>query len=153
VARNRTRPTQGSWRELALRALEDAGHRTGGARVAVVDLLSRQDCCLSAQEIAERLSASGNAVGTASVYRALDTLHRLGMVQRIDTGEGRARYEPVQPGGEHHHHVVCDACGEIVPFEDTSLERAIDRLGARLAHQVSGHDVVIHGHCARCSEG
>jgi Fur family ferric uptake transcriptional regulator len=56
----------------------------------------------------------------------------------------------VIPGGEHHHHAVCDSCGSITPFEDPSLERAIDRLGSRLDHTVAAHDVVLHGRCARC---
>jgi Fur family transcriptional regulator, ferric uptake regulator len=139
-----------NWSELAKEALGEAGQRSGGARTAVVDLLAGQDCCLSAQEIAERLRSRGTRVGTASVYRALDLLHGIGLVQRIEVGEGGARYEPVIPGGEHHHHVLCDSCGTLSAFEDEGLERAIGRLAKRLRHSVSGHDVLIHGRCARC---
>ena len=140
-----------SWSELALRVLGEGGRRPGGARRAVVGLLSRQDCCLSAQEIAERLREEGDRVGTASVYRALDLLHRAGLVQRVELGDGGARYEALIPGGDHHHHVVCDRCGRITPFEDRALERAIDRLGARLRHRVSGHEIVLRGECPRCA--
>jgi Fur family transcriptional regulator, ferric uptake regulator len=138
------------WAELASEALGEAGQRSGGARTAVVELLAGQDCCLSAQEITERLRSGGTRVGTASVYRALDLLHGIGLVQRIEVGEGGARYEPVIPGGEHHHHVLCDSCGTLSAFEDEGLERAIGRLAKRLRHTVSGHDVLIHGRCARC---
>jgi Fur family ferric uptake transcriptional regulator len=117
----------------------------------VVDLLAGQDCCLSAQEIADRLRTGGGRAGTASVYRALEALGGLGLVQRVEIGDGEARYEPIVAGGEHHHHVVCDSCGRITAFEDAGLERAIDRLSARLRHRVSGHDVVIHGSCSRCA--
>jgi Fur family ferric uptake transcriptional regulator len=140
-----------SWSELAHAALGEAGHRPGGARRAVVGLLALQDCCLSAQEIAERLRARGDRVGTASVYRALDLLHRTGLVARVELGDGGARYEALIPGGDHHHHVICDRCGKITRFEDPGLERAIDRLGGRLHHRVSGHDVVIRGECPRCA--
>jgi Fur family transcriptional regulator, ferric uptake regulator len=139
-----------SWSELANEALERSGHRTGGARSAVVELLARQDCCLSAQEIADRLREEGSRVGTASVYRALDLLDGIGLLQRVEVGEGGTRYEPVVPGGEHHHHVVCESCGRISAFEDEGLERAIGRLGRRLGHRVSGHDVLIRGRCSRC---
>jgi Fur family ferric uptake transcriptional regulator len=139
------------WAQRARRGLELGGHRAGGARGAVVDHLSRQDCCLSAQEIANQLRAEGKGVGIASVYRAIDLLHGMGLVQRVDVGEGGVRYEPVIPGGEHHHHVVCDSCGKVVAFEDVPLERAIDRLGRRLGHAVSGHEVVIRGTCPRCA--
>jgi Fur family ferric uptake transcriptional regulator len=57
----------------------------------------------------------------------------------------------VIPGGEHHHHVLCDSCGTLSAFEDEALERAIARLAKRLRHEVRGHDVLIHGRCARCA--
>jgi Fur family ferric uptake transcriptional regulator len=142
---------ESEWASRAHRGLELAGHRAGGARGAVVDYLSKQDCCRSAQEITDGLRAQGRGVGIASVYRAIDLLHGMGLVQRVDVGEGGTRYEPVIPGGEHHHHVVCDSCGRVSAFEDTPLEQAIDRLGRRLGHAVSGHEVVIRGTCPRCA--
>jgi len=139
------------WRLRAEEALQGSGRRTGGARSAVVELLAREDCCLSAREIADRLGSGGRRIGTASVYRALEALDELGLVQRLDPGEGGALYEAVIPGGEHHHHAVCERCGRVSAFEDPGLERAIDRLAARLDHRVSGHDVVIRGSCPRCA--
>jgi Fur family ferric uptake transcriptional regulator len=138
------------WSGRARGALGGAGHRLGGAREAVVELLSRQDCCLSAQEISDRLRSEGGGVGLASVYRTLDLLHGMGLVQRVDVGEGGLRYEPVVPGGEHHHHAVCESCGRVTAFEDRRLEEAIQRLSSRLGHAASGHDVLIRGTCARC---
>ena len=88
----------------------------------------------------------------ASVYRALELLHEMGLVQRVEFGEGVARFEPVTPGGEHHHHAVCDRCGRVTPFEDARLERHLDRLAGDLRHSMSGHDLVIHGECRRCAE-
>ena len=139
------------WVERANEAMREEGHRSGGARGAVVALLARQDCCLSAHEIAEQLRAGGSGVGMASVYRALEVLDGLGLVQRVDTGEGGTRYEPVVPGGHHHHHVVCERCGRVAAFEDDRLEEAIERLGRRLRHDVSGHEVMIRGACPRCA--
>jgi Fur family transcriptional regulator, ferric uptake regulator len=139
------------WERSARDALSEAGHRTGGAREAVVSLLARQSCCLSAQQIADRLQGSGSRVGLASVYRALDLLHEMGLVQRVEIGEGGAQYEPIVPGGEHHHHAVCDTCGRVTAFEDERLEQQLERLAGRLRHSMSGHDIVIHGDCARCA--
>lgn len=144
------RSSSQSWAEIAQAALDRAGQRSGGARRAVVELLSRQECCLTAQEIAARLRDEGSGVGTASVYRALDLLHGIGLVARVEVGGGGTRYEPVIPEGEHHHHLVCESCGLISPFEDDGLERAIDRLAKRLGHRVEGHDVLLRGRCSRC---
>jgi Fur family ferric uptake transcriptional regulator len=138
------------WASHTRTALERAGHRSGGARDAVIELLSGQDCCLSAREIVERLHERGSSVGIASVYRALDVLGDLRLVRRLDAGEGVVRYEPANPTGEHHHHVVCDICGHVTAFADESLERAIDRLAQRLDYAVDGHDVVLRGECPGC---
>jgi Fur family transcriptional regulator, ferric uptake regulator len=139
------------WADAANEALRDAGRRAGGARGAVIGLLSEQSCCLSAQEISERLSRDGANVGLASVYRALDLLHEMGLVQRVDLGDGELRYEPIWPGGEHHHHAVCDSCGRVTAFEDEPLESALERLAGRLRHSIKAHEVVIHGACRSCS--
>jgi Fur family transcriptional regulator, ferric uptake regulator len=138
------------WERSARAALSEAGHRSGGARDAVVGQLARQDCCLSAQEIHERLRRGGSDAGIASVYRALDLLHDMGLVQRIELGDGGARFEPIVPGGEHHHHAVCDRCGLVTPFEDERIEQQLERLAGSLKHSMSGHDLVIHGECPRC---
>lgn len=141
------------WRTYALAALTRAGHRSGGARNAVVELLGEQDCCLSAQEIFDALRERERTVGIASVYRVLELLSNLDLVQRIDVGEGPARYEPRDPSGHHHHHLLCDRCGCVIAFEDSDLETAIDELSERLGCDVVHHDVLLHGMCAACTTG
>ena len=73
----RTHEAHGAWVEHAQSELTRAGHRSGGARALVLDLLADQRCCLSAQEIHDELRAADRGVGLASVYRALDVLEGL----------------------------------------------------------------------------
>jgi Fur family transcriptional regulator, ferric uptake regulator len=141
-----------SWIQHAQHVLKDEGFSRGGARDAVIDFLGRQDCAASAQEIHQALKAEGRAIGIASVYRSLEALQNLQLVQRFDAGHGEGRYEAVAPGGEHHHHVVCDKCERILPFEDPALERAIDKLAERVPYTIAGHDVVLHGRCPDCQK-
>jgi Fur family transcriptional regulator, ferric uptake regulator len=138
------------WSDQALAALRAAGYRGGGARRTVVDHLGAQTCCRSAQEIHDSIDAAGGRVGIASVYRVLDSLAELRLVQRVDIGDGIARYEPAHAGGDHHHHLVCDDCGKVEPFADASLEVALERVAGRLGYDVAGHDVVLRGACAEC---
>ena len=145
-----TQDEQSTWTQETLSALRQAGFRGGSARRAVVELLSRQDCCLTAQQIYEGVRASGRHIGMASVYRVLDVLSELGLLNRVDLGGGSARYEPARPGGDHHHHVVCDDCGKVEPFTDRSLERAIAGVSSRLGYAVAAHDVVLRGECDDC---
>jgi Fur family ferric uptake transcriptional regulator len=139
------------WSDHAVGELRRAGHRWGGARAAIVELLAEQDCCLTAQEIFDRLRARDRRVGIASVYRSLELLVSLRLVQRIDFGGGVARYEAVHPDGEHHHHLVCGDCGKVVAFEDERLEGELERLAGDLGYVVDGHDVVLRGACGECS--
>jgi len=139
-----------SWRGHTEDALREAGFRAGGARSAVIELLADQDCCASAQEIHEALRGKSRSVGIASVYRVLDVLAELRLVQRVDVGDGVARFEPALPDGDHHHHVVCDDCGKVEPFSDSSLETAIARASRRLGYSVDAHEVVLRGECGDC---
>ena len=139
-----------TWSDGALARLRESSGRSGSARRAVVELLGRQGCCLSAEEIHERLRAAGPRVGIASVYRALEGLDGLGLVQRVDLGDGVSRFEPTHAGGDHHHHLVCDDCGKVEPFEDSSLEAAIERVADGRGYAVAAHDVVLRGACEDC---
>jgi Fur family transcriptional regulator, ferric uptake regulator len=144
-------PGHQDWVEHALATLQEAGFREGGARRAVVELLGEQDCALSAIEIEEKLCARDHSVGRASVYRTLEQLEGLHLVQRLEMGTGTASYERSSPTGEHHHHLVCERCGAVVPFEDPQLERAIARVSGNASFDVSDHDVTLHGRCQRCA--
>jgi Fur family ferric uptake transcriptional regulator len=138
------------WADHAQRELARAGHRAGGARAEVLSLLAGQDCCLSAQDIHDRLRAERRRVGLASVYRALDLLAQLRLVHRLDV-DGVACYEPADPSGEHHHHAICERCGRLEPFGDPELERLIHEVGERVGYRVAAHDVVLRGACPDCA--
>jgi Fur family ferric uptake transcriptional regulator len=140
------------WVERALELLADAGYRRGGARREVLGLMSEQSCALSALEIEDALVSQRRRVSRASIYRILEELEQIGMVQRLDIGRGMMRYEAVRHGGGHHHHLVCDHCGRLQPFSDEGLERAIERLSDRVPMAVSEHEVVLRGACDSCAD-
>lgn len=144
---------QPTWSSLAIATLQTEGLRNGGARRAVIERLGVQPCCRSAQEIFDDIRAGGRRVGIASVYRALDQLAELRLVQRVEVGDGVTRFEPAHPVGElHHHHLVCDGCGKVEPFSDSGLERALHDAADRLAYGMRAHEVVLHGDCAGCRQ-
>jgi Fur family ferric uptake transcriptional regulator len=142
--------TAAPWADHAFETLAHHGHRAGGARTAVVEALGRHGGCVDADELAETLRRDGRRVGVASVYRALALLAGLGVLQRVPVAGGSARYELVGPGGDHHHHLVCDDCGATAAFEDEGLERAIGRISRSTAYAVQAHDVTLHGTCPAC---
>ena len=144
--------TNASWIDGAEAKLAASGRKRGGARRAVLELLGVEACALSALEIEDALRASpARPVSRASVYRILDELERLDLVQRVEIGQAMVRYERVCGQDEHHHHLVCDECGVVIPFSDSALEKAIRSLSARVPMAVSEHEIVIHGACRDCA--
>jgi Fur family ferric uptake transcriptional regulator len=148
---NASRTPPEAWVARAEAVLAAAGHKRGGARRAVLELLDGQTCALTALEIEDALREARRRVSRASVYRILDELERLDLVQRVDTRQAMVRYERVRASKEHHHHLVCDHCGLVMPFSDESLERAIGKLSERVPLSVSEHEIVLHGSCRACA--
>jgi Fur family transcriptional regulator, ferric uptake regulator len=146
-----TKTATETWAGRAEATLVAAGHKRGGARRALLELLDRQSCALTAQEIEDALRSESRQVSRASVYRILDELERLRLVQRVETGQAMVRYERVCEADEHHHHLVCDDCGLVMPFSDDALERAIHALSERVPLAVSEHEIVLHGSCEACA--
>lgn len=138
-----------SWAESALEQLRAASGRSGGARSAVVDFVARQDCCLTVQEIYDGVRGEGARAGIASVYRAVEALVDAGLVQRVDLGDGIARFERTDPA-DHHHHLVCADCGKVEPFADPGLEAALERVAGGRGYDVAAHEVVLRGACDDC---
>jgi Fur family ferric uptake transcriptional regulator len=136
-----------TWGERAKGRLNEAGFRSGAARRQVIELLEREDCALTALEIDRRLPS----VGRASVYRTLEQLEQLHLVHRVDVGGEGVAFERDDPRG-HHHHMVCERCGKLIPFSDPALERAIEEIGGRAEFEVTAHDVLLRGRCLACRE-
>jgi len=143
-----------TWVDRAEATLAAAGHKRGGARRALLELLDGEACALTAVEIEDALRGERHrrrGVSRASVYRILDELERLRLVQRVEIGQAMVRYERVSEHEHHHHHLVCDECGLVMPFADAGLERAIDKLSEKVPLTVSEHEIVLHGACRDCA--
>ncbi len=139
-----------AWADQALSVLATAGHRTGGARTAVIELLAAEGGCLEAEAVASKLNERGRRVGTASVYRALGLLADLGLLHKVALPDSPVRFELVRPDGDHHHHIVCDECGKTAAFTDEGLEQAIHAASRKADFEVRSHDVTLHGCCEAC---
>jgi Fur family transcriptional regulator, ferric uptake regulator len=139
------------WSKHALERLSEAGYKRGGARTAVVETLAGHSCAVTALELEEELRQRDVRVGRASVYRALEVLEELSLVQRFEAARGTASYERIDPSGHHHHHAICRRCGRMEPFEDRDLEQAIGQVAKEVPFEVAEHDVVLRGLCDRCA--
>ena len=139
-----THPTE-DWSGFAERQISEAGLRRSSPRQRVIDLLAGQDCAITALDMDARLEG----VGRATVYRAIEQLEELGLVQKVDLGGSAFGYEKVDPSGHHHHHIVCDECGLVQPFEDETLEKAIHEV-RQSGFTIKTHEITLHGRCRDC---
>jgi Fur family transcriptional regulator, ferric uptake regulator len=132
------------WLENAHRRTAGAGLRSGAVRSAVIDHLASEGQCLqTAQQVIDALREQRRG-SAASVYRVLEELYELGLLHRLDGRDGTARFEIADPD-THHHHVVDERTGDVQPFVDEDLERAIASAADRLGLEMTGHDVVLRG--------
>ncbi|MEZ5168751.1 MAG: Fur family transcriptional regulator [Acidimicrobiales bacterium] len=91
----------------------------------------------------------------SSVYRNLAVLEAAGAVTRIVTRDDFARYELAEGLTEHHHHLICGACGDVTDFSldtraEASLERALDRAARGTGFTIDTHRLDLLGTCASC---
>ncbi|MFB9376241.1 Fur family transcriptional regulator [Kineococcus gynurae] len=123
--------------------------RSTKQRSAVSAVLDEADAFLSAQDLHARLRDRGEAVGLATVYRALQALAEDGDVDVLRTDDGEAVYRRCSTG--HHHHLVCRRCGRTVEVEGPTVESWARRIGAEHGFTEVEHVVEVFGVCASCS--
>ena len=121
-------------------------------RLAIANVLLTSERHLSAEEVAQEVSTRGRAVGTATVYRAIDTLLESGLLVERDFGEGFRRFEPARDV-PHHEHLVCTQCGKVEEFRDERLERMTTIVAESRGFARQRHRLVIHGVCRDCQRG
>ncbi len=121
-------------------------------RLAIAEVMLASERHLSAEEVAQEVSARGRKVGTATVYRAIDTLLESGLLVERDFGEGFRRFEPARDI-PHHEHMVCSQCGKVEEFRDERLERMTTLVAESHGFARQRHRLVIHGICGDCQRG
>lgn len=126
--------------ERAVGKMRGRGYKVTPQRVAVLTALVAEQ-----HQSLEGIRARCPGVGMVTVYRTLDLLGSLGLVRRLDLGDG-ARYEIAE---DHHHHMICESCGDISEFDECPLDPS--RLPARDRNfEVRSHSVEVYGRCATC---
>ena len=111
-------------------------------------LVDNSDKHISAEELHQMLGTDSET-GLATVYRTLDLLTEVGIVQRLMFGDGCNRYE-LAGDAHHHHHLICDRCGGVweVPLDLLdNLEQIIEKKHKFL---IKGHHLQFSGLCAKC---
>lgn len=139
----------GGLQERFRRWLRDRHQPITSQRDLVAAVVFEADRHLSVDDVAAELRRRGEHVGTATIYRTLDTLVDAGLARAHDFGEGFRRYEAHDSRGAHGH-LVCRRCGVVTEFELEQLERALPLLADAHGFLAESHRVELHGLCQPC---
>ncbi len=124
-------------------------------RSEILNVLKQNRKHLTCEDIYFILREKNINVGLATVYRTVDVLHSMGIINRINIGDGTARYEYVDvKKAKHHHHLICIECGNIIEYSDEQEAEYLKGLQERIEHQYKfktlSHDIYLYGLCEKC---
>lgn len=132
-------------------AIERAGHRLTGPRLAATRLIAAREGPFTAADLAVDAHARGLRIGRATIFRAIDLLVELEVVERIDLPTGEHAY--VSCRAAHHHHLVCSGCGRAIDVEDSGLRAVVAEIAAQTGFRIDDHRLELFGRCAECRRG
>ncbi len=95
------------------------------------------------EEVYRRSAALDPKISIATVYRTMRLLEEANVIDRLDFGDGRARYEEARE--EHHHHLIDVNSGQVIEFKNEELERLKEKIAMELGYQLIGHRLELYG--------
>lgn len=141
-------------RDKFKKILKENGLKVTTQRVLILEVLSQSpDRHLTAEEIYELVKEDYPEIGLATVYRTIQLLLELNLIDKINLDDGYVRYEIGQMGENkkhHHHHLICLDCGEVFSFEDDLLDKLEKRILETTSFKVTDHEVKLFGYCKSC---
>ncbi|MBI3993807.1 MAG: transcriptional repressor [Candidatus Lambdaproteobacteria bacterium] len=120
-------------------------------REAVINEVFSDQGHFEADEIVHTLRSSKPRVSRATVYRTLELLQECQLVEKLDFGTSQSYYEHVQ-AGEHHDHLICTRCGNVIEFHDDGLEAQQAQICRNFGFQDTHHSLRIFGICSKCRQ-
>jgi Fe2+ or Zn2+ uptake regulation protein len=134
--------------EKWLGSLEASGYRLTKARRAVVDTLATSEQALNATEIYDLAREQYPSLGLVSVYRTLEKLEELDLIQRVHHPDGCQAFIAGFTG--HQHMLICQSCGRACFFEGDDLNPLFQRVEQESGYEIREHWLQLFGLCATC---
>ena len=133
------------------RKLEEGSKRLTPQRELVIRIFADHPGeHLSAEEVHHLVKKEFADIGLATVYRALELLTDLNILQRISFNDGKARYEFDQEELHRHHHLVCLRCRKVEEFNEDLLDPLEERIFQQRGFKVLDHELKLYGICKNC---
>ena len=139
--------------QLVASQLQAVGQRYTGNRRQLISILLRSSKPLSINQILDM----DPELAQSSAYRNLTVLEEAGSIAKIVTSADHARYELAEEILEHHHHIICSPCGEILDFHlsdsiEETLEASLQEIADQLGFTLDTHRLDLIGTCTLCKD-
>lgn len=133
-----------------LQSLQANGYRVTTTRKAVVETLANSQRALSPLEIYDICHGKYKHMGLVTVYRTVEKLEELGLVQRVHQPSGCQSFIAAAVG--HQHLLICQSCGKVVFFdgENAAMSSLMEEVGIQSGYQIDSHWLQLFGLCANC---
>ncbi|MGR3759101.1 Fur family transcriptional regulator [Roseobacteraceae bacterium NS-SX3] len=129
--------------ESIIARCEAKGLRMTGQRRMIARVLQDSDDHPDVEELYARASALDAGISLATVYRTVKLFEEAGILERLEFGDGRARYEDAQR--EHHDHLIDLSTGEVIEFCDPEIEALQEKIAQKLGYRLKGHKLELYG--------
>lgn len=122
---------------------EAKGLRMTGQRRVIAETLQSATDHPDVEELFARASARDPNISIATVYRTVKLFEEAGILERVEFGDGRARYEDAER--DHHDHLIDMATGQVIEFVDPEIEALQEKIAAKLGFKLIGHKLELYG--------
>jgi Fur family transcriptional regulator, ferric uptake regulator len=114
--------------------------------------LGKSGAVFSADDLVRKLRRSHPSIGRATVYRSIEKLVGMKVLDRIDFADG-THYYRLCGSGSHHHHLACTKCHRVVELDFCLEEDRIAAIGRQQSFSIEDHAITLFGHCKACRAG
>ncbi len=121
----------------------EKGLKMTGQRRVISQVLSEADDHLDVEEVHRRAVRLDPRISIATVYRTMRLMEEAAVVDKVDFGDGRARYE--EKRDVHHDHLIDTRTGHVIEFNNPELEAMKERIARELGYRIVGHRLEIYG--------
>jgi Fur family ferric uptake transcriptional regulator len=130
-------------RDTIIERCEANGLRMTEQRRIIARVLEDSDDHPDVEQLYARASAVDSGISIATVYRTVKLFEEAGILDRLEFGDGRARYEDAER--DHHDHLIDMNSGEVIEFVDEEIEALQDRIAKKLGYELRGHRLELYG--------
>ncbi len=122
---------------------EAKGLRMTGQRRTIAAVLEESDDHPDVEELYARASDRDSNISIATVYRTVKLFEEAGILEKVEFGDGRARYEDAER--DHHDHLIDLQSGEVIEFVDSEIEALQEKIARKLGYRLKGHKLELYG--------